>query len=62
MSGYKEDITEDGRLWMDSYPDGSFRIVDDGKDYETDRVEISFTKEEFMKIISKYLKNNFDQN
>ena len=60
MSGYKENITKDGRLWIDSYPDGSFRIIDDGENYLLDRVEIGFSKDEFMKIIAKYLKNQFD--
>ena len=58
MSGLKNNITD--KIWIDQYPDGSLRIVDDGMNYETDRVEISFTKKEFAKIIATYLKEKVD--
>ena len=61
MSGLKNSITN--KIWIDQYPDGSLRIVDDGINYETDRVEINFTKIEFEAIMGTYLleKANWDE-
>ena len=53
MSGLKNGITD--KIWIDQYPDGSLRIVDDGMNYETDRVEINFTKIEFEALMGTYL-------
>lgn len=58
MSGLKNNITD--KIWIDQYPDGSLRIVDDGMNYETDRVEINLTKQEFLKLVGTYLKEDAD--
>ena len=60
MSGLKNNINE--RIWIDQYPDGSLRIIDDGLNYKTDRVKINFTKKEFAKLIATYLKEDYDWN
>ena len=53
MSGWKESI--DNRVWMDVYQDGSLWLVDDGNNYETDRVRIGLNKEQMEKIIKTYI-------
>ena len=58
MSGLKNNITD--KIWIDQYQDGSLRIINDGMNYKTDRVEINFTKKEFAKIIATYLKEDYD--
>ncbi len=58
MSGLKNNITD--QIWIDQYPDGSMRIIDDGMKWETDRVEINMTKQEFLKLVGTYLKEDAD--
>ena len=55
MAGLKNNISKDGRLWIDQYPDGSIRIINDGNNWKTDRVEINMTKTEFMALVGTYM-------
>ena len=58
MSGLKSNITD--KIWIDQYPDGSLFIIDDGNDYRTDRIRMSLTHTEMMKLIGTYLKEHSD--
>ncbi len=58
MGGLKTNITKDGRLWIDQYPDGSLFIIDDGENWETDRIRISLSHNEMMKMIGVYFKEH----
>ncbi len=56
MSGLKNNISD--RVWIDQYPDGSLYIVDDGENWETDRVRVGLSHDEMMKLIGTYIKEH----